>query len=85
MLVEEWNEKQNTVLNDKELAKILDPTGKIITSWTIRNWRLQGGMPSFSVGKRIFFRLESVLTWIDKKEKDENGIKLQHGVIRKIR
>ena len=51
-MVEELNEKQiekqNTVLNDKELAKILDPTGKIVTSWTIRNWRLQGGMPSFS-------------------------------------
>jgi hypothetical protein len=42
------------------LAKLLDPTGKIVTPWTLRNWRLQGGMPSFSVGKRIFFRLSSV-------------------------
>ena len=87
-MVEELNEKQlekqNTVLNDKELAKILDPTGKIVTSWTIRNWRLQGGMPSFSVGKRIFFRLESVLAWIDKKEKGAEEPELKYGVVRKI-
>lgn len=53
----------NTVLNDKELALNLDPTGKIITPWTIRTWRIKGNMPSFSVGKRIFFRLESVLAY----------------------
>lgn len=78
-------EKQNTVLNDKELAKRLDPTGKIVTSWTIRNWRLQGAMPSFSVGKRIFFRLESVLAWIDEKEKRVEEPKIQYGLIRKIK
>lgn len=75
----------NTVLNDKELAIKLDPTGKIITSWTIRTWRLQGGMPSFSVGKRIFFRLESVLAWIDQQEKGGTEPEQQYGVIRKIK
>ncbi|SFM11542.1 helix-turn-helix domain-containing protein [Pelosinus propionicus] len=78
-------EKQNTVLNDKELAKVLDPTGKIVTPWSIRNWRLQGGLPSFRVGNRIFFRLESVLTWMDNKE---TGIQktetMQYGTLRKI-
>jgi hypothetical protein len=58
----------NSVLNDRELAKALDPTGLIVTTWTIRKWRLEGNMPFFSVGKRIFFRLESVLAWIDGKE-----------------
>ncbi|MPM77400.1 hypothetical protein SDC9_124403 [bioreactor metagenome] len=56
------------VVNDKELARAIDPTGKIVTPWTIRNWRLQGGMPSFRVGNRIFFRLESVLRWMDSRE-----------------
>lgn len=83
--IEKQLEKQNTVLNDKELALKLDPTGKIITPWTIRTWRLQGGMPSFSVGKRIFFRLESVLAWIDKREKGEPEAEPQYGVIRKIK
>jgi hypothetical protein len=71
-MADEWIkkqlEKQNTVLNDKELAKALDPTGKIVTAWVIRNWRLQGGLPYFAVGKRIFFRLESVLAWMDARE-----------------
>ncbi len=75
----------DTVLNDKELALKLDPTGKIITAWSIRTWRIQGGMPSFSVGKRIFFRLESVLAWIDQKEKGEAEPEQQYGVIRKIK
>lgn len=72
------------IINDKELAKLLDSTGKIVTPWTIRNWRLQGGMPSFSVGKRIFFRLESVLAWIDNKEKGKPEPMQEYGKIRKL-
>jgi len=75
----------NTVLNDKELALKLDPTGKIITPWSIRTWRIKGNMPSFSVGKRIFFRLESVLVWIDQQEKGVIEPEPQYGVIRKIK
>ncbi|GMB02048.1 helix-turn-helix domain-containing protein [Pelosinus sp. IPA-1] len=74
-----------TIVNDKELAKILDPTGKIITPWALRTWRLQGGMPSFSVGRRIFFRLSSVLAWIDQKEKGAQVAEpAQYGMLRKI-
>lgn len=72
------------VLNDKELAKVLDPTGKIVTPWTIRKWRIEGGMPSFSVGRRIFYRLESVLAWISSKEQGEPEPQKQYGVIRRI-
>lgn len=73
------------VVNDKELAKKLDPTGKIITPWTIRNWRLQGDLPFFQVGKRIFYRLESVLRWIDSRESGtQKPEPAQYGTLRKI-
>lgn len=74
-----------TVVNDKQLALTIDPSGKIVSTWTIRNWRLQGNMPFFQVGKRIFYRLESVLAWIDAKEKGEPEPESQYGVIRKIK
>ena len=73
------------ILNDRELALRLDPSGKIVTPWTIRNWRLAGGMPSFTVGKRIFFRLESVLRWIDEREKGGPVERAQeYGTLRRI-
>lgn len=74
----------NTVLNARELAKRLDPSGEIITGWTIRNWRLQGNLPFFQVGKRIFYRLESVLEWMDKRENSHEPEPVQHGVLRRI-
>jgi len=85
-----WNGKQTeeqgrcNVLNDRELARKLDPSGKIITPWTIRKWRLDGGMPSFSVGKRIFFKYDSVMAWIGEKEKGMTGKPKQIGRIRPI-
>ncbi|SDF66079.1 helix-turn-helix domain-containing protein [Sporomusa acidovorans] len=73
------------VLNDKELAKKIDPSGKIVTPWTIRKWRIEGGMPSFKVGRRIFFRLESVMKWMDEREKSEQCNEPQeYGTLRKI-
>lgn len=75
----------DAILNDRELAKALDPTGKIVTKWTVRNWRLTGGMPYFNAGKRIFFRLESVLAWIDQREKGGfQEEQFQYGKIRRI-
>ena len=56
------------VLNDKELAARLDPTGLHITPWTIRRWRLAGGLPCLAVGRRYLFRLSSVLRWMDERE-----------------
>jgi hypothetical protein len=73
------------VLNDKELALKLDPSGKIITTWTIRNWRLQGNLPYFQVGKRIFYRLSSVLSWMNDKESGRQEPEpAQYGKLRKI-
>lgn len=75
----------DSILNDKELAKALDPTGKIVTTWSIRNWRLQGGLPSFRVGNRIFFRLTSVLKWMDNRESGKTESEpIQYGTLRKI-
>ena len=56
-------DKQNTVLNEKELAEMLG-----MSSWTIRRARLEENMPHFTIGKRIFYRLETILQWIAAKE-----------------
>ncbi|GMB01864.1 hypothetical protein [Pelosinus sp. IPA-1] len=58
---------ENQILNKPELALRLDPTGKIITPNTIWGWT-KNGCPSFKVGRRVFYRLESVLKWIDERE-----------------
>lgn len=80
------SDKQNIILNDKELAKILDPTGKIITTWSLRRWRVECGMPAFLVGKRVFFRLESVLKWINERETSLSQPEPQQfGTLRKIK
>lgn len=92
-MAELWIQKQlekqvtRTVLNGKQLALAIDPSGEVVTDWTIRNWRLQGGLPYFSVGHRIFYVLESVLEWLDKKEHESSSKKAeteQYGVLRKI-
>lgn len=56
------------VLNDRELAKRLDPSGKVITPWTLRRWRLAEGMPHMQFGRRILFNLESVEKWMRDRE-----------------
>ena len=73
------------ILNDKELALVLDPTGSIVTPWTIRKWRLEGGMPFFQVGRRIFYRYDSVINWLDKKETNVQEEPVQYSQIRPIR
>lgn len=75
----------NEILNDKELALTLDSTMRIVTPWTIRKWRLEGGMPFFQVGRRIFYRYDSVMDWLDKKEINKQEEPVQFGQMRPIR
>lgn len=73
------------VVNDKELANNLDPTGKIVTPSVIRKWRLAGGLPFFQVGKRIFFNTESVNQWMkDRENENKKQDEMQCGQLRRI-
>ena len=51
------------ILTEKELA------GKLgLSQNTIRNWRLKLGLPHFGTAGRIFYRWESVETWMSEQE-----------------
>lgn len=67
------------VLTEKELAVELG-----LSAWTVRRMRIQENCPCFNVGKRIFYRLESVLAWIAAKEQGEPEEPKQVGMIRRI-
>ena len=51
------------VFSEKGLADYLN-----ISPWTIRSWRLKGGLPHFRVSRKIFYRLEAVLEWMKSEE-----------------
>ena len=53
----------NRIYSEKELAKELG-----LSYWTVRKFRLELGMPHFRTEKRVFYRLDPVLKWIDAKE-----------------
>jgi len=66
-------------LSEKELSVELG-----LPYTTIREMRLGGKCPYFNVGKRIFYRLETVLAWIKKQEKAKEPEQIQHEKIRRI-
>ncbi len=45
-----------------------------VSHWTIRRWRVSAGLPHFRTAGRIFYRMESVLAWMNKAEA-ENAVK----------
>ncbi len=51
------------ILSESELAEFLN-----ISKWTVRAWRLRGGLPFIQVGRRIFYQLASVEKWMDEIE-----------------
>jgi hypothetical protein len=51
------------VLSEKELAVELN-----LSPWTVRTLRLQAGLPHFRTAGRVFYRLESVKSWMDAQE-----------------
>lgn len=71
------------LFTEKELAAELG-----LSPWTIRNWRLQLGMPHIRTAGRIFYRQESVVAWMDKQENLDGKEATQvggYGQIRKIK
>lgn len=59
------------LLTDEELAQALD-----VTTATLQTWRCSGlGPPYAKLGKTVFYRLESVYTWIMDNEREPNGDK----------
>ncbi len=52
-----------SLLTEQNLAK-----GLCLSSWTIRRWRLEHGLPHIRVGNRFFYQSEKVLSWIGKNE-----------------
>ena len=56
------------VLNERELGKWLN-----ISSWTVRSWRLKGGLPFIKVGQRIFYNTAHVEKWLNDCKICQNG------------
>lgn len=73
-------EKQNKVLSEKELAVELG-----LSPWTIRTLRLQSGLPHFRTIGRVFYRLQSVLRWMNEQEEGGAEVEPTYGSIRKIK
>lgn len=74
---------ENKVLTEKELADVLG-----LSVWTVRGMRLKEGCPHFTVGSRIFYRLETVLAWISSREQSQQiqePAAQEFGRIRQIR
>ena len=51
------------IYSEKELAEKL-----MVSPWTIRLWRMQLDLPYFRTARRIFYRLDSVVQWMDAEE-----------------
>ncbi len=69
----------NKILTEKELAGELG-----LSIWTVRGMRIKEGCPHFNVGYRIFYRLESVLAWMDSRELGQQKLKPEYGKLRRI-
>ena len=57
------------IFTERQLAQELN-----LSPWTIRRWRVSAGLPHFRTAGRIFYRMESVLAWMNKAEA-ENAVK----------
>ena len=53
----------NRCLSEQEVAEYLG-----LSYWSVRQMRLQQGLPHFKCGRRIFYRQESVQRWLDQQE-----------------
>lgn len=70
------------VLNEREIAAELG-----LSPATVRRLRLQLGLPHFRTAGRIFYRLETVLAWMDKQEQSssQEPEEVRYGVLRSVR
>ena len=51
------------VLSERELAAQLG-----MSYWTIRDLRLRQSLPHFRCGKKVLYRLTTILEWIEQQE-----------------
>ena len=51
------------ILSEKELAAQLG-----MSYWTIRDLRLRQSLPHFRCGKKVLYRLTTILEWIEQQE-----------------
>lgn len=56
------------IYTERELARELS-----VSPWTIRLWRTKTNLPHFRTAGRVFYRMESVLSWMAKEE-ERNAI-----------
>lgn len=71
------------VLNEREVAAEFG-----VSPATVRRWRIQLGAPCFRTAGKVFYRLESVLAWMDKMEQSgsrEAEPEEAYGTLRRIR
>ncbi len=54
------------LLSGVELAKELG-----VSRWTIRNWRIDRGMPSTRVGTIYYYRRSEVEGWLSKNKEEQ--------------
>ena len=67
----------NRCLSELEVAENLG-----LSYWSVRQLRLQQGLPHFKCGRRIFYRLETVERWLEQQE--QGIVTAADNTIRKI-
>lgn len=50
-------------LSEQEVAESLG-----LSYWSVRQMRLQQGLPHFKCGRRVFYRMETVQNWLQQQE-----------------
>jgi hypothetical protein len=69
------------VLNEREIAAELG-----LKPATVRRLRVQLGLPHFRTAGRIFYRLDSVLAFLDKQEQNsQTEPELETGTLRRVK
>lgn len=67
----------NRCFSEQELAKTLN-----LSYWSVRNLRLQQGLPHFKCGRRVFYRMEAVRHWFALQEQSASATSIE--TIRRI-
>lgn len=59
-------------ISAKEAGAILG-----ISAWTLYEWVKAGEIPHIKIGKRVLFRRQTLLEWLDRKEAEsvQEGVK----------
>ena len=73
----------NKLCTEAELAKIWG-----VSTWTIRRFRLNEGLPVVKIGGRFFFRMETVESWLTARETagaPDDAVPVEVGKIRQIK